>query len=182
VRVLSGCVVRGRPNPRFKTFPARLGRARKAAGLSFASLAEASGLTSATVHALENGNNLPRIDTVEKLAHALNLSPCLLAFGLDAPQSADGRALCAEFSLRLREARDACGLSMREAARRTETSPTLISSAEAGDTMPNLAKLEALAKGLGVSACWLAFGVGPRELPQRPSRSAAAQSAAAASR
>jgi len=167
VRVLSGCVVRGRPNPKFKTFPARLGRARKAAGLSYASLAEAAGLTSATAHALENGGNLPRIDTVEKLARALNLSPCWLAFGLDAPQSADDLALCADFSLRLREAREACGLSMREVARRTETSPTLISSAEAGHTMPNLAKLEALAKGVGVSACWLAFGVGSRELPQR---------------
>ena len=80
---------------------------------------------------------------------------------------ADGLALCTGFPLRLREAREAGDLSMREAARRTETSPTLISSAEAGDTMPNLAKLEALAKALRVSPAWLAFGIGPRELPPR---------------
>lgn len=174
VRVLSGCVVRGRPNPRFKTFPARLGRARKAAGLSYASLAEASGLTAATAHALENGDNVPRIDTVEKLARALDLSPCRLAFGLDAVRAAEGHEHCTGFPQRLREAREARGLSMREASRHTATSPTLISSAEAGNTMPNLAKLEALAKGLGVSACWLAFGVGPRELPRRRVRPAVA--------
>src|SRR5436190_2047804 len=81
-RVLSKGVVRGKPNPRFRGFPTRLRRARKAAGLSYASVSQSAGLgTSATAHALEHGENIPRADTVEKLAHALHVSPCFLAFG-----------------------------------------------------------------------------------------------------
>lgn len=56
---------------------------------------------------------------------------------------------------------------MREIGRRSDTSATLVSSAESGATMPNLAKLEALAKALGVSPCWLAYGVGAQAMALR---------------
>jgi len=41
--------------------------------------------------------------------------------------------------------------------------------------MPNLATVESLARALDLSPAWLAFGIGPRELPQRRSRPAPAQ-------
>jgi len=56
---------------------------------------------------------------------------------------------------------------MRELGRLSGTSDTLVRMTEGAETMPNLAKLEALAKGLGVSPCWLAYGVGPQAAPSR---------------
>ena len=45
-----------------------------------------------TVLLLEQGERIPRIDTVEKLAYALGLSPAFLAYGLEFPfvRSNDG--------------------------------------------------------------------------------------------
>lgn len=166
--MLSSAVVRGRPNPRFKGFPTRLRRARRAAKLSYASLSREAGLgTSATAYALERGENIPRLDTVEKLARALNISPCFLAFGVEPSCEPAHGMLCAGLPQRLRSAREALSLSMREIGRRSDTSATLVSSAESGATMPNLAKLEALAKALGVSPCWLAYGVGAQAMALR---------------
>jgi hypothetical protein len=38
---------------------------------------------------------------------------------------------------------------------------------ETGTTVPNIAKVEQLAKALQVSVCWLAFGLGNPELAAR---------------
>jgi hypothetical protein len=38
---------------------------------------------------------------------------------------------------------------------------------ETGSTVPSIGKVEQLAKALNVSACWLSFGVGPKEVPDR---------------
>jgi transcriptional regulator with XRE-family HTH domain len=45
-------------------------------------------------------------------------------------------------------------------------SHTAVGNVERG-TMPTLATAEALAKALDLSPAWLAYGIGPREIPAR---------------
>ena len=170
-------VVRGAPNPLHFGFSDRLRRARKAAGLTPTALAQKAGSVSrATVAALEAGENIPRVDTVESLAKALALSPSLLAFGLDSASESLKGKLCDGLPQRLRDTRRAHGLSMRELGRQADASVVLVRSTEAGASLPNLARLEALAKALRVSPAWLAYGEGPLELPPRRRARQAVQS------
>ena len=155
-------VVQGRKNPLHAGLPERLARTRKAAGFSQAGLALASGLSDSTaVHDLENGARIPRVDTVERLADALGVSPCWLAFGIDSDFAPSATLRVAGLPDRLREARQARSLSARALGRDSRTSDTTVRLTERGETVPNLAKLELLAGALGVSPCWLGFGVGP---------------------
>lgn len=163
-------VVRGRKNPLHLGFAERLRRARKDADLSHAALARAAGLASRTTTAiLENGDSVPRVDTVARLAAALSLSPSYLAFGLGPLSQADRAGQSAGLPDRLFAARELRGLSRLQLGQRSGTSHTLVRMTETGTTMPNLAKLEALAKALGISPAWLAFGLDPME-PARRSR------------
>lgn len=59
----------------------RLRAARESRGLSLMQLARISGVSPAAVSYLERGEKLPRTDTVERLARALQVSRCWLAFG-----------------------------------------------------------------------------------------------------
>lgn len=85
-------------------------------------LAQATGLASRTTTAiLERRGSLPRIETVERLADALGVSPAFLAFGLslddeDAPSGTRIDAL----PPRLQTLRQARGLSNREPERRVD--------------------------------------------------------------
>jgi len=171
--VLPTGVVRGRKNPLHLGFAERLRRARKAAGLSHAALARSAGLASRTTTAiLERGDSVPRVDTVERLASALSLSPSYLAFGIGAPTCLDQSAQSVGLPDRLLVARQMRRLSRLQLGQRSGTSHTLVRMTETGMTMPNLTKLEALATALAISPAWLAFGLEPME-PARSSRSAA---------
>lgn len=166
--MLPTVVVRGRKNPLHFGFAERLRRARKASGLSHAALAREAGLASRTTTTiLESGDSVPRVDTVEKLAHALKLSPCFLAFGVEQPRFPAKGFLSAGLAGRLAETRQARGLSRLQLGQLSGTSDTFVRMTETGATMPILAKLEALAKALGVSPAWLAYGQGPMELSAR---------------
>jgi transcriptional regulator with XRE-family HTH domain len=157
-------VVRGRKNPLHTGFPGRLSRARKDAKLSFSSLAAAANITSAkTTSTLERGDNIPRVDTVEKLARALRISPAFLAFGIDGPKATDATELCTSLGQRLRGLRLARGFSLREVERRADVAGDLVRRTEQGLTLPTLGTVEKLAKALGVSPAWLAYGLGPTE-------------------
>jgi transcriptional regulator with XRE-family HTH domain len=160
-------VVQGRKNPGHFGFPKRLKRARQRRELSSSALSLKAGLSLNAVYGLESGERIPRIDTIERLAGALQISPCELAFGAEGPSLSGKRLLCEGLPARLAEARAARGLSRTALGQRSETSDTLVRMTETGATMPNLAKLEALAKALGISPCWLAFGLGPMEAPPR---------------
>jgi len=67
---------------------------------------------------------------------------------------------CEGVGARLRKAREAAGLGFRPLGRAAGTSDTAVRLTEEGRTMPTVATVEALAKALGVSPCWLAFGAG----------------------
>ena len=117
--MLPRCVVRGRQNPKHLSFSTRFRRARRQSALSLVDLAERAGLAGASVvRYLETGMRAPRLDTVERLAHGLGLSPAFLAFDLGADTSlpADGLR-CEGIASRLRETRTVCGLTMRALAR-----------------------------------------------------------------
>lgn len=65
------------------SFPTRLRAARAAAGLSIRGLAAKAKVSISSVQNWDRGDSLPRIDTVEVVAHALNVTPAWLAFGED---------------------------------------------------------------------------------------------------
>ena len=103
----------------------------------------------------------PRLDTLEKVAYALGLSPAFLAYGL-ADECPPGETLRATgVGSRLKATREARHLSMRALARAAGLTGTGVRSTENGETMPNIATVEALAKVLAVSPGWLAFGIAP---------------------
>lgn len=170
--MLPSAVVQGRKNPLHFGLSSRLKRARKAAGLTSAKLARLAGLTSpTTIYAVERGEHVPRADTIERLAWALGIGPCALAFGIEQTSNSSEGLFSAGLPQRLRDAHQASGLSWRDLAGRSETSVNCARMTASGTTMPNLANLEALAKALGVSPCWLAYGLGERALrPRRQAR------------
>lgn len=157
-------MVRGRANPRHWTLPARLKRARRAAGLTALVLSQAAGVGKSLVSILEGGGGrVPRIHTTEQLARALGVSPAWLAFGIELPFEPATELRSKGFAARLSEARRERGLSMRAVDKRAGISPGSTRSLEAG-TMPSLDTLELIANALGVSPAWLAFAEGPREI------------------
>lgn len=89
-----------------------------------------------------------------------------------------GRPSPAHASLpeRVKRARKALGLTGAELARRANVSRMTITHLEAGDTVPGVDTVEALAKALEVDPCWLAYGRGtpPEWLTSRKKARAAA--------
>lgn len=170
--MLPGHVTRGRPNPLHYRFAERLRRARKKASKSASGLALAAGLDKNAVSRLEAGG-LPRLPTVEQLARALGVSPGWLGYGVgeEAAAAERGALRCADLAARVRETRG--DVAVRELARRAVSSPAQVRAVESGN-LPTIANLEDLARALGVSPAWLAFGEGPRELPRRRAKSAPA--------
>lgn len=173
--MLPSAVVRGRKNPLHFGLPLRLQKARRAAHLSFDSVATLAGMTdgSSVAHLERKAGHVPRLDTVERIAYALDLSPAFLAFGIAGEAGPLKKGLRSEgIAQRLTAERAAAGLSVLAVAKLAALSHTAVGNVERG-TMPTLATAEALAKALSVSPGWLAYGIGPRELPRRGSRSAA---------
>lgn len=159
-------VVRGRQNPLHWKFPERLRRARCQSEMSALALSAAAGVGRNTVSMMEEGSRVPRLPMVEHLARVLSVSPAWLAFGCTEPCEASTQLHSLELRQRVRAARVAQGLTLREVGRRAGSSASAIRSLEAG-SMPTLDTLEELATALGVSPSWLAYGVGLMRSPKR---------------
>ena len=123
------------------------------------------GMAHNTCGHLEAGGRLPRVDTVEKLARVLRVSPCLLAYDIQQPCEAGDGSLSAGLPARLAQLREERGLSHRELGRLSGTSHNFVRDTEAGKSVPTIANVEVLANALKISVCWLAYGVGERDLP-----------------
>ena len=160
-----GCGPRQR-NPQHHGFSLRLARAREAPDISGAALSLAVDMHRGSSWGLEAGGRIPRVDTVEKLAKALKVSPCLLAYGTKPSCDLGAGALSAGLPNRLLQVRQERGFSRRELGRLSGTSDNFVQSTETGATVPNIAKVESLAKALKVSPCWLAYGVGDRDVQE----------------
>lgn len=65
------------------TFPARLQSARESAGMSLQGLADASGTSHSSVRIWLAGRAEPSIGNATKLAEALGVTPCWLAYGCE---------------------------------------------------------------------------------------------------
>ena len=171
-------VTRGRKNPLWKDFSARLRWLRENAGINQHNLCLLAGLGSPTIALLENGGR-PKISTVEKLAAALSVPACYLAFGergerpfsyriprseqplpIGAPSAKPGDDLHLGFAARLTHARELRGLSLRELSRCAGLSVTAVSNYERSINLPLVDAVEHLAVALSVSPCWLAYGTG----------------------
>lgn len=167
--MLPSAVVRGRKNPLYFGLALRLRRARRNYDLSFERLASAAGLASGITvfHVERTAGHVPRLDTVERIAYALDLSPAFLAYAIEGEARPPTKGLrCEGVAQRLADARAARGLSVLAVAKLAGLSHTAVGNVERG-TMPTLATAEALAKALDLSPAWLAFGIGPQELPTR---------------
>ena len=109
---------------------------------------------------------LPRLPGLEWLAYALGVSSGWLAFNVTG-ESKDGLG-CEGLASRLRQSREADRLTLSTVGQRAGSSAAAVRSIENG-VMPTLDTVEDLAKALGLSPAWLAFGIGARELPRHRS-------------
>jgi transcriptional regulator with XRE-family HTH domain len=185
--VVAGVVVRGRKNPLHQGLALRLRRARKAAALNRHELASRAGVSDPLIRHIEEGS-VPGIDTIERIALALGMSPCWLAYGMEgrtvfqqktAGRAAPPGALPPQGGVpgqaagpkpvpvqhrgipdRLRQARNILGLTRRALGRDSRTSDTTVRQVEERQIVPTVATVERLALALKVSPCWLAYGEG----------------------
>lgn len=178
---LDRAMVSGVKNPLWFGFPSRLLAARSSADLSMNQLESLSLVTQSVIANSENGVTVPRIVVVERLAYALGISPVWLAFGHDGEEPFAERIKRSLLSVprdprpgqsqrcpdgfralprRVTEARTALGLSMRALGLGAGMTGPAIEKIEKGKSVPRIDSVEALAKVLGVSPGWLAFGIG----------------------
>ncbi len=150
-------MTRGRRNPLCHDFPIRLRRARQERGLARAQLSKAAGLAPDTVRALEATKRVPRVDTVHRLAETLGMSPAWLAYGLGEKETVSPKA-AGSFQQRLRRARQDAGLTQARLGTLAGTKGTTVSAMELNGNVPDIVRAEQLARALGVSPGWLAFG------------------------
>jgi transcriptional regulator with XRE-family HTH domain len=135
--------------------------------MSRSALSLAVGMARSTCSELEAHSRIASVDTVERLAQVLKLSPCFLAFGVEQPCEPGDGSLSAGLPARLMQLREERGLSRRALGRLSGTSDNFVQKTETSATVPSIARVEALAQALKVSVCWLAYGVGERDLPPR---------------
>lgn len=119
----------------------------------------ASGLSNEAVSQIEHRQRLPRIDTIERLANTLAVSSAWLAFG-EGDASANATATTAEVGQRLAAIRQERGLNRRTLAVAAQLAGQAVANIEDKGTIPRVDTLELLAKALGMSPGWLAFGMG----------------------
>lgn len=142
--------------------PARFRKARNGAGLTRMALAQAAGCGQSVAVEIEDRQRLPSIATLARLASALQVSPSWLAYGLgDMKPTDDPDVERMDMATRLQAARSAAAMSRAELGRHTSLSPRAIAKIEAGG-QSGVDIIELLAKALGVSPGWLAFGLGPQ--------------------
>jgi len=157
-------MVSGRKNPLFFGLASRLKLARRQAGLKRLPLAQRAGLATATARDVELGTRLPTVATVARIAVALGVSASWLAYGIGETENQDPSQSTDGLGSRLTALRAERGLSRTALARLCELSPRAITKIEAGG-QSGVEVIESLAKQLGVSPGWLAYGVGPQEVP-----------------
>jgi transcriptional regulator with XRE-family HTH domain len=117
---------------------------------------------------VEDGTRTPIIDSADKLAAALGLSPSFLAYGINVPMTeSDPQSV----GLRLADARSAARMSKAATSRVAGVTRAMVLYIEQGINLPSLATAERLANALDLSPGWLAFGEGPQVLRRRKARS-----------
>ncbi len=171
-------MTRGRRNPRHFGLAARLKKARQEAKIARSRLALDAGLADRVVSYIEVEGGVPGVDTVEKIARALRISPGFLSYGIEGPPIEGDALRCEGIGPRLAMVRKAQGLSKAALAEKAQIARTAVLYIEEGKVkdgairpiLPSVATAESLASALSISPCWLAFGEGPQELKRPPRR------------
>lgn len=174
-------VPRGLKNPLCFKFSVRIENACSRSGMTLKRLSLDAGLSHSMASKMCVGSNMPSLETIERLASAIGVSPGWLAYGYEGlepfreryprpiversdPIPDDSlrvfRDLCAGFPDRLRLSRERCGLSMRSLSSAAGVSVQAWSIAEGGRVVPRVDTAERMAVALGVAPSWLAFGEG----------------------
>lgn len=178
IAVLPGGVVKGRRNPLYFTLAERLQRARDASGLSARRVSLSAGLSDTAAGTIERGR-VPGIDVAERLAQALQLSPCYLAYGVEGPPlpplGEDEPLRSAGCGARLQRLREHQGLTRTIVGKAAGLTAQAVLNTEEGRTLPTVDTVERLAVALGCSPCWLAFGEGPDPIAEPGQAAAEAQ-------
>ena len=169
----AAAMVRGSPNPKHFGLPARLRQTRTHADQTRMALATSAGVSDATVRQVEQDARMPSVGTIAKLAAALGVSAPWLAYGLG-DSAPDPGASCDGMGQRLQTVRIERGLTKAALARMVELKAPSLSQIENGG-QSGVDTVERIAKALGVSPGWLAYGVGPMLLPPRRRAAAATQ-------
>lgn len=156
--MLPSAVVRGKKNPEFLKLPARLKKARSAAGLDCQALSIKAGLSPNAAFYVERNKRVPRLDVVEQLAVAAGVAPGWLAFGKAAKAEPAAEPRHLGIASRLRISRDESGLSANALGQAAGVATGTILYIEKGRTIPSVETIEKLAKALRLSPSWLAFG------------------------
>lgn len=175
-------VPRGLKNPLCFKLSERFGRVRSASALTLVHVGSVAGVAQPVPGRIERGQGLTALDTLERLAAALGVSPGWLAYGYEGsepfreryprpifdpvdPTPDDNlrafRALHEGFPARLQQSRERSGLSMRTLSTAAGVSVQAWSNSEAGKVVPRVDTAERMAVALGVAPSWLAFGEGP---------------------
>lgn len=158
-------MVRGSPNPLYFGLPLRLRRRRRQCQLTPSALGPKVGLDGGVTAYIESGERIPSVGTIAKLAAALGVSAPWLAYGLGDATPAPGGG-CDGMGQRLQAVRTERGLTKAALARLVELKAPSLSQIENGG-QSGVDTVERIAKALGVSPGWLAYGVGPMVLPPR---------------
>jgi len=128
----------------------------------------ASGLSNEAASQIEQRQRLPRIDTVERLAVTLGLSPAWLGFG----EGEESRTFVASdtrsVGQRIADVRKARGLTRKALGLAAHVAGQAIANIEVKGTLPRVDTLDLIAKALGVLPGWLAFGTESRMSDARP--------------
>ncbi len=159
-------MVRGKMNPLHFGLAARLKQARRQSGLKRLPLSEKGGISDTTIADIEAGTQTPTVGMIARLATALSVAAHWLAYGLGDETAEATPATCDGMGARLQLARTTQGHTKASLARLAELNPGTIGGIERGG-QAGVDTIEALAKALGVSPGWLAYGVGPMEPPSR---------------
>lgn len=191
--VVKGPVVRGRKNPLWFGFARRLLDCRDALNWPLQWVADRAETSHVSISRLEDGKQQPSIDLVERIACALGVPVCWLAFGqlgaepfrgkrpssepvapipAPTPGAYRNEQRAAQVGLRLAQLRREAGLSLRDLAECAGTSHQVITNIENGRGMPKLDIAERLAVALNVAPCLLAYGIEapPRTVRERRNR------------
>ncbi len=174
-------VPRGLKNPLCFHLRNRFSALRERTELSRFRLSLNAGLANDHAGRIESGSLFPSIETLERYASVLGVSPGWLAYGYEGlepfreryprpitepsdptpdPALRVFRDLTAGFPQRIRDARERSGLSMRTLSSAAGVSVQAWSNAEAGKALPRVDTCERMAVALGVAPRWLAYGEG----------------------
>lgn len=171
----------GKKNPLWFRMSWRLSELRCSVAGAATHVSTAAGLSGSTAGRLEDEGSIARLDTAERLAAGLGVSPTWLVYGPEgtsrwmarrprdplpadppvaslAPREPEG--LAQHVGQRLRDAREAARLSLRAVARAAGLSPQGVLLIEQSRTVPLVSTVEELAKAVSVAPGWLAFGEG----------------------